>query len=245
LADWASLVFDPAAWIALATLMAMEVVLGVDNLIFLALITNRVAEARRGLVRKLGLGIALLFRLLLLVTLASVVKLTQPIVTILEHEFSWRDGVLIAGGLFLVWKATREIHDNVEAKHDHATNPQAPALNLFPAVVQLIALDLVFSIDSIITAVGMTDKIPIMVVAIVFAMFLMLVAAGHLSRFIDKNPTLLMLVLSFLLMIGMVLIADGFGFHVPRGYVYAAILFSVAVEGLNMLRRRNQPPPQL
>ena len=242
MADWTSLVYDPAAWIALATLIAMEVVLGVDNLIFLALITNRVSQARRGLVRKLGLGIALLFRLALLGTLASVVKLTQPVFTILEYGFSWRDIVLLAGGLFLVWKATREIHDNVEARHIADNRPLSPALGLFSAVGQVIALDLVFSIDSIITAVGMTDKIPIMVVAIVFAMFLMLVAAGPLSTFIDRNPTLLMLALSFLLMIGMVLIADGFGFHVPRGYIYAAILFSGAVEALNMLRRRNEPP---
>ena len=245
MADWKTLVFDPSAWIALATLLAMEVVLGVDNLIFLALITNRVAKARRALVRQLGLGIALLFRLLLLGTLASVVKLTHPVFAILDHDFSWRDIVMVAGGLFLVWKATREIHDNVEAKNDLAASPQAPALGLFSAVGQVIALDLVFSIDSIITAVGMTDKIPIMVVAIVIAIVLMLVAAGPLSRFIDRNPTLLMLALSFLLMIGMVLIADGFGFHVPRGYIYAAILFSGLVEALNMLRRRNQPKGQL
>ena len=245
MADWKTLVFDPSAWIALATLLAMEVVLGVDNLIFLALITNRVAKARRALVRQLGLGIALLFRLLLLGTLASVVKLTHPVVAILDHDFSWRDIVMVAGGLFLVWKATREIHDNVEAKNGLAASPQAPALGLFSAVGQVIALDLVFSIDSIVTAVGMTDKIPIMVVAIVIAIVLMLVAAGPLSRFIDRNPTLLMLALSFLLMIGMVLIADGFGFHVPRGYIYAAILFSGLVEALNMLRRRNQPKGQL
>jgi predicted tellurium resistance membrane protein TerC len=241
LTDWANLAFDPSAWIALTTLVAMEVVLGVDNLIFLALITNRVAKTRRNLVRRLGLGVALLFRLLLLGTLAAVVKLRQPVITILEHDFSWRDVVLVAGGLFLVWKSTREIHDNVEAKHDPAASPLPPALGVFSAVGQVIALDLVFSVDSIITAVGMTDKIPIMVVAVVIAMVLMLVAAGSLSRFIDKNPTLLMLALSFLLMIGMVLIADGFGFHVPRGYIYAAILFSGLVEALNMLRRRNQP----
>ena len=245
MSDWTNLVSDPSAWIALATLVAMEVVLGVDNLIFIALITNRVDETRRSLVRQLGLGIALLFRLLLLGTLASVVKLTQPVFTVLEHEFSWRDIVMVAGGLFLVWKSTREIHDSVEAKHDLAARPLPAALGLFSAVGQVIALDLVFSIDSIITAVGMTDKIPIMIVAIVIAIVLMLVAAGPLSRFIDTNPTLLMLALSFLLMIGMVLIADGFGFHVPRGYIYAAILFSGLVEALNMLRRRNQPKVQL
>jgi predicted tellurium resistance membrane protein TerC len=232
-----ALVLDPAAWVALATLIAMEIVLGVDNLIFVALLTSRVAESRRALVTRTGLGLALLFRLALLASLASVVQLTTPVFSFHAFAFSWRDLVMVAGGLFLVWKSTREIHDNVEAKHDHAARKPAPLTGVFSAVVQVIALDLVFSIDSIVTAVGMTEHIPIMAVAVIVSVILMLFAAGPLSRFIGANPTLVMLALSFLLMIGMVLIADGFGVHVPKGYIYACVLFSGAVEALNMRRR--------
>jgi predicted tellurium resistance membrane protein TerC len=231
------LLFDPAAWAALATLIAMEIVLGVDNLIFVALLTSRVPEARRRLVTTIGLGVALIFRLLLLASLAVLAEFTRPVFSVYGHAFSWRDLVMAAGGLFLVWKSTREIHDHVEARHEPAART-APMTNLFSAVVQVIALDLVFSIDSIVTAVGMTDHIPIMAIAVIVAVVLMLLAAAPLSRFIGANPTLVMLALSFLLMIGMVLIADGFGVHVPKGYIYAAVLFSGAVEALNMRRRR-------
>jgi predicted tellurium resistance membrane protein TerC len=232
-----ALVLDPTAWAALATLIAMEIVLGVDNLIFVALLTTQVAAARRGRVRQVGLGVALLFRLALLGALAEVVRLTAPLFAAFGHGFSWRDLIMIAGGLFLVWKATREIHDNVEARHDGTDRPKARALGFVSATFQVIALDLVFSIDSIVTAVGMTDHIPIMIVAVIVAVGLMLVASGPLTAFIERNPTLVMLALSFLLMIGMVLIADGFGAHVPKGYMYAAVLFSGAVEALNILRR--------
>jgi predicted tellurium resistance membrane protein TerC len=231
------LLFDPAAWAALATLIAMEIVLGVDNLIFVALLTSRVPEARRRLVTTIGLGVALIFRLLLLASLAVLAEFTRPVFSVYGHAFSWRDLVMAAGGLFLVWKSTREIHDHVEARHEPAART-APMTNLFSAVVQVIALDLVFSIDSIVTAVGMTDHIPIMAIAVIVAVVLMLLAAAPLSRFIGANPTLVMLALSFLLMIGMVLIADGFGVHVPKGYIYAAVLLSGAVEALNMRRRR-------
>jgi predicted tellurium resistance membrane protein TerC len=233
------LVFDPAAWAALATLIAMEIVLGVDNLIFVALLTSRVPEARRRSVTTIGLGVALIFRLLLLASLAVLAEFTKPVFSVYGHAFSWRDLVMTAGGLFLVWKSTREIHDHVEARHEPAART-APMTNLFSAVVQVIALDLVFSVDSIVTAVGMTDHIPIMAIAVIVAVILMLLAAAPLSRFIGANPTLVMLALSFLLMIGMVLIADGFGVHVPKGYIYAAVLFSGAVEALNMRRRRGK-----
>jgi predicted tellurium resistance membrane protein TerC len=235
------LAFDPASWAALATLIAMEIVLGVDNLIFVALLTSRVPEARRRSVTAIGLGVALIFRLLLLGSLAVLAEFTKPVFSVYGHAFSWRDLVMAAGGLFLVWKSTREIHDHVEARHEPAART-APLTNLFSAVVQVIALDLVFSIDSIVTAVGMTDHIPIMAIAVIVAVILMLLAAAPLSRFIGANPTLVMLALSFLLMIGMVLIADGFGVHVPKGYIYAAVLFSGAVEALNMRRRRRGPP---
>ena len=235
---------DPSAWAALATLIAMEVVLGVDNLIFVSILTNNVQESRRALVRRIGLGVALIFRLALLATVATIVKFITPVFAILGHEFSWRDIILLAGGLFLVWKATREIHHNVDPPDgsDDASGG-GPVVGVASAISQIILLDLVFSIDSIVTAVGMTDHIPIMVIAVVVAVGLMLVAVGPLSRFIARNPTIVMLALSFLLMIGMTLIADGFGVHVPKGYIYAAMIFSALVETLNVAarRRRNRP----
>jgi predicted tellurium resistance membrane protein TerC len=232
-----NLILDPTAWVALATLIAMEIVLGVDNLIFVTISTNRVAASRRAAVRKVGMGLALLFRLGLLAMVAQVVKLTSPLFIAFAHAFSWRDMIMIAGGLFLIWKSTREIHENVEPGHAISQESPARALGFLSATLQVIVLDLVFSIDSIVTAVGMTDHIPIMIVAVVVAVALMFVAAGALSAFIERNPTLVMLALGFLLMIGMVLIADGFGVHVPKGYIYVAVLFSGAVEALNMLRR--------
>jgi predicted tellurium resistance membrane protein TerC len=238
---WTDLLFDPTAWAALATLVAMEIVLGVDNLIFVAVLTSQVAEARRAAVRKVGLGVALFFRLALLGALAAVVKLTTPLFIAFGHGFSWRDIIMVAGGLFLVWKATREIHDNVEARHNASEGSPKRLLGFVAATFQVVVLDLVFSIDSIVTAVGMTDHIPIMIVAVVIAVAVMLVAAGPLTAFINRNPTLVMLALSFLLMIGMVLIADGFGVHVPKGYIYVAVLFSGSVEALNMLRRSRAP----
>ncbi len=231
------LIVDPAAWAALATLIAMEIVLGVDNLIFVSILTGQVEAAKRDLVRRFGLGVALAFRLLLLGALAAVVKLTSPLFTLLEHAFSWRDVIMVGGGLFLVWKSTREIHDNVETRHAGGAPGGARALGALAAIAQVILLDLVFSIDSIVTAVGMTDHFPIMIVAVVVAVALMFFASGPLSAFINRNPTLIMLALSFLMMIGMVLIADGFGVHVPKGYIYVAVLFSGFVEALNMLRR--------
>ena len=231
------LLLDPAAWVALATLIAMEIVLGVDNLIFVALLTSQVDLKRRALVRKLGLGVALVFRLALLGAVAVVVKLTAPLFSVLDHGFSWRDLIMVGGGLFLVWKSTREIHDHVETHHEAGAKHPKRVIGFVSGTLQVIVLDLVFSIDSIVTAVGMTEHIPIMIVAVIVAVGLMLVAAGPLSAFIERNPTLVMLALSFLLMIGMVLIADGFGVHVPKGYIYAAVLFSGAVEALNMARR--------
>lgn len=229
---------DPAAWLALATLIAMEVVLGVDNLIFVSILTNNVRENRRTLVRQIGLSVALIFRLALLATVASIVKFIEPIFSAFGHDFSWRDLILLAGGLFLVWKATREIHHNVEPTGDDEDSAVGrPIVGVGPAIGQIILLDLVFSIDSIVTAVGMTDHIPIMAIAVVVAVCLMLVAVGPLSRFIARNPTIVMLALSFLLMIGMTLIADGFGVHVPKGYIYAAMIFSTVVETLNVMAR--------
>jgi predicted tellurium resistance membrane protein TerC len=230
-----ALVFDPSAWAALATLVAMELVLGVDNLVFLALVSRRVAPARRAIARRVGLGVALVLRLALLGVLAGLVSLVSPLFSLFGHGFSLRDLVLLGGGFFLLAKATQEIHDHVEGEHDD--EGVGVELGFASAIAQIVALDLVFSIDSIVTAVGMTDHFPVMAVAVIIVIVLMGFAAGPLSRFISSNPTLVMLALSFLLMIGMVLIADGFGLHVPKGYIYAAFLFSGAVEALNTLRR--------
>jgi len=230
---------DPVAWIALATLIAMEVVLGIDNLIFISIITNKLPEHERPRARRIGIGGALLLRLALLGTVAIIVKLTAPIFTILEHGFTWRDLILIAGGLFLVWKATTEIHHNVDPEPGpDALNPGLAASSIGVVIAQILILDLVFSIDSIITAVGMTEHIPVMVIAVIVAVILMLLAAEPLASFIHANPTIVMLALGFLLLIGTMLIAEGFGAHVPKGYIYAAMAFSALIEGLNMLSRR-------
>jgi predicted tellurium resistance membrane protein TerC len=234
-----SLVADPAAWVALVTLIAMEVVLGIDNLVFLSILTNKLPEHQRARARRMGIGAALVLRLALLGTIAFIVGLTAPIFTLLGHGFSWRDLILIAGGLFLVWKATKEIHHNVDPDPGPDLFDSGAMRRGFAATIaQIMLLDLVFSIDSIITAVGMTEHVPIMVVAVLVAVTVMLVAAAPLANFIQANPSLVMLALGFLLLIGTTLIAEGFGAHLPKGYVYAAMSFSVLVEGLNMLARR-------
>ena len=235
----AALLADPAVWAALLTLIAMEVVLGIDNLIFISIITNKLAEEQRSRGRRIGIGLALLLRLGLLSTVAFIVQLTDPVFEVLGKGFSWRDLILIAGGLFLVWKATKEIHHSVDADPGpDMFAGRSAALGFGAAIVQILLLDLVFSIDSIITAVGMTDDIPVMVVAVIVAVLAMLLAADPLARFIHDNPTIVMLALGFLLLIGTTLIAEGFGAHVPKGYIYAAMAFSALVEGLNMLSRR-------
>ncbi|WP_440088008.1 TerC family protein [Pseudomonas fragariae (ex Marin et al. 2024)] len=230
---------SPAAWIALATLVVMEVVLGIDNLIFISIITNKLPEHQREKARKLGIGMALVMRLGLLSTVAYIVQLTEPMFEMFGQAFSWKDMILIAGGLFLVWKATTEIHHSMDVKtEEEKTLSATVALTMGSAIVQILMLDLVFSIDSIITAVGMTEHLPIMIIAVVSAVVVMLVAANPLAKFINDNPTVVMLALGFLIMIGMTLIAEGFGAHVPKGYIYAAMTFSAAIEGLNMMVRR-------
>lgn len=234
-----SLATDPVAWAALATLIAMELVLGIDNLIFISILTNKLPEHQRSLARRTGIGAAVVLRLALLGTIAIIVQLTEPIFTVFGHGFAWRDLILIAGGLFLVWKATKEIHHNVDPDPgSDIFDSKSARMGFAAAIGQILLLDLVFSIDSIITAVGMTDDIPIMVIAVLVTVAVMLVAADPLANFIHGNPTLVMLALGFLLLIGTTLIAEGFGAHVPKGYIYAAMAFSALVEGLNMLSRR-------
>ena len=230
---------DPNAWAALATLIVMEVVLGIDNLIFISILTNKLPEERRSNARRVGIGLAVILRLALLGGVAFIVQLTAPLFTLLNHAFSWRDLILIAGGLFLIWKATNEIHGNVAGEHPgETTTAGVVGVTVAGVIGQILLLDLVFSLDSIITAVGMTDDIPIMVIAVLFSVGLMMVAADPLARFIGNNPTIVMLALGFLLMIGGTLLAEGMGVKIPKGYIYAAMAFSALIEGLNMLARR-------
>ncbi len=251
------LLVDPAAWAALITLIVMEVVLGIDNLVFISILSNKLPPEQRTRARRVGLALALILRLALLSTLAFLAGMTAPVLTLpwqpaaapdghaaFDLAFSWRDIILIAGGLFLVWKATTEIHHAVDpAVSDDLLDKKAPvAMNFGAAIVQILMLDIVFSIDSILTAVGMTDHLPIMICAVIIAVALMLVAADPLANFIHNNPTVIMLALGFLLMIGATLIAEGFGVHVSKGYIYAAMAFSGLVEGLNMASRARAKP---
>jgi predicted tellurium resistance membrane protein TerC len=242
---------DPTVWLALTTLIVMEVVLGIDNLIFISILSNKLPEHQRTRARRVGIGLALGMRLVLLSAIAWLVGLTAPVFdlglgavdegghTLFETAFSWRDLILIAGGLFLVWKATKEIHHAVDVQptSDVLDKKNVAVMNFGAAIVQILLLDIVFSIDSILTAVGMTEHLPVMIIAVIVAVLVMLLAADPLANFINKNPTIVMLALGFLLMIGAVLIADGFGVHVPKGYIYAAMAFSAGVEMLNMWSR--------
>lgn len=239
--EYIDLLSDPAAWVALLTLIIMEVVLGIDNLIFISILTNKLPEKDRAKARRMGIFAALFLRLMFLGLIAYIVKLTAPVITLFDLSLSWKDIILITGGLFLIWKATREIHHAVDPEPvPEIMNPDIPNTSFIAVVSQILVIDAVFSIDSIITAVGMTIHVPIMIIAVIFSVITMLIAAEPLSRFINKNPTIVMLALGFLLLIGTTLIADGLGYHLPKGYIYTAMAFSITVEGLNMLSRRTR-----
>ncbi|GAA0726046.1 TerC family protein [Sphingomonas japonica] len=249
-----ALLSDPSAWAALLTLIVLEVVLGIDNLIFISILSNKLPPEQQQLARRIGIGLALIMRLALLSMIAFIISLTTPVFDLgivgplndygeptFETQFSWRDMILIAGGLFLLWKATKEIHHTMDVEESDETldkHKGAGSITFNAAIAQIVALDMVFSIDSILTAVGMTDAVPIMMTAVIITVIVMLVAADPLANFINKNPTVVMLALGFLLMIGAVLIADGFGVHVPKGYIYAAMAFSALVETLNIVSRK-------
>lgn len=238
-----SLASSPEVWLALATLIAMEVVLGIDNLIFISILTNKLPEHQRSKARRVGISAALILRLVFLSMVAVIVTLKEPLFTILGQSFSWRDLIFIFGGLFLVWKATNEVRHKMSppgAESGDMFEPNVAGLTFGAAIFQILLIDMVFSIDSIVTAVGMTDHIPIMVIAVLVAVLTMMLAADPLANFINNNPTIVMLALGFLLMIGTMLIAEGFGIHVPKGYIYAAMAFSAFVEGLNMMAARAQ-----
>jgi len=232
------LLLDPQAWIAFFTLTALELVLGIDNIVFISILVDRLPRERREFTRRIGLGLAMFMRIALLLLLVWIVGLTAPLFAVLGNEISGRDLILLAGGLFLLWKATGEIHELLEA-HGDAPRPASAVRATFGAILgQIIVIDLVFSLDSIITAVGMVREIAVMIAAVVASVGLMMVAAGPIGRFVSRHPTVKMLALAFLIMIGMALIADGLDFHVPKGYIYFAMAFSVAVEMLNLRLRR-------
>jgi len=241
LQDIVAILLDPSALAAFAALVAMEIALGVDNVVMLALLADTAAPPRRALARRVGLALALLLRLGLLAALFGATTLTTPLATIAGRPISLRDATLFAGGVFLLYKATAEIHARVAAASHPEAGPR-PSQRLSAVIAQIVMLDLVFSVDSIITAIGMTDRIGVMVAAIVAAVGLMLIAADELARFIRANPTIAMLAFAFLLMIGAALIADATGFHIPRGYIYAAMAFSAFVEALNVAARPRAGP---
>lgn len=229
---------NPDIWVSLLTLTALEIVLGIDNLVFIAILSQSLPEEKRKLGRRIGLILALVTRLLLLLALSWMMGLTKPFLDIWGHSISGRDLILLVGGLFLIAKATFEIHDKIEGDDGHGKSKVASGM--FAVVLQIAILDIVFSLDSVITAVGMADHIEVMVAAIVIAMGIMLIAAEPVSAFINAHPTVKMLALSFLILIGVMLVADGLGFHIPKGYIYFAMGFSCLVEGLNLLVRRRR-----
>ena len=234
-----ALLTDPNAWLALVTLSVLEIVLGIDNIVFISVLISRLPKRQSKLARQIGLGLAFVFRVALLLTLTWIMRLTAPVFALFDHDFSWRDLILLGGGLFLIAKGTHEIHSEVEAEFEEA-EPGNSGSAFAWVIAQLVAIDLVFSLDSIITAIGLAQDVEIMIAAVVIAMLVMYFAAVPVSAFIQKYPTTKMLALSFLLLIGVALVADGLGFHIPRGYIYFAMAFAGAVEVFNVLALRNR-----
>ncbi len=224
---------DPAVWAAFATLTVMEIVLGIDNIIFISVLVSRLPPEQANRARQIGIGLALVFRIALLLVIGWVISLKDPVFSLFGHGFSWKDLILIAGGLFLIYKATHEMHSAIEEPHEAKTSG---ATATFGAIIaQIVVIDMVFSIDSIITAVGMTEHVPVMIAAVIVAVGVMFLASGPVARFVAEHPTTKMLALAFLLLIGVVLAADGFGFHIEKGYIYSAMAFSIFVELINIV----------
>jgi predicted tellurium resistance membrane protein TerC len=236
------LLVSPEAWAALLTLTALEIVLGIDNVIFISVIVARIPEPKATRARQIGLALALVFRIVLLSLLVWLIGLTEAVLTVQGRAFSWRDIILIGGGLFLIGKATHEIHGEVEGQADGAGSKNDGSRAFLLAIAQITVIDMVFSLDSIITAIGMAQELAIMIAAVVIACFIMYASSGPVARFVAAHPTTKMLALAFLVLIGVALMADGFKFHIPRGYIYFAIAFSAAVEFFNVLARRNRKP---
>ncbi len=240
------LLTNPETWVALLTLTVLEIVLGIDNVIFISILVQRLPAADQDRARRIGLGLAMGMRIVLLLAISWIIGLTAPAVRLLDHDFSWRDIILIGGGLFLLWKATTEIHESLEGEAAHAAGMSPVTASMGAVLAQIVLLDIVFSLDSVLTAVGLAEEVAIMIAAVVIAVVVMLVASGPLARFVHAHPTVKMLALSFLLLIGVTLVADGFGLHIDKSFIYAAMGFSVFVEALNLrARRRRQPPIEL
>jgi len=235
--------FDPSIWIAFLTLTALEIVLGVDNIIFISILAGKLPVAQQKEARLLGLGLAMIMRILLLLTLAWIIRLTAPLFSVLGQEISGRDLILLGGGVFLVGKSTYEIHEKLEGEDGHKGKRAAPSLA--SVLIQIMLLDIVFSLDSVITAVGMVQEVPVMIAAVVVAVLFMMLFSGAISGFVERHPTIKMLALSFLLLIGVTLIADGLGQHISKGYIYFAMAFSVLVEMLNIRLRKVTRPVRL
>ena len=235
------LLSDPQTWIAFGMLTALELVLGIDNIIFISILVDKLPKERREVARRLGLFMAMFMRIGLLLVLAWIVGLVEPLFTVLEQDISGRDLILILGGLFLIWKSTSEIHQSMEGEEGHASS--AVKATFASVILQIMIIDLVFSLDSIITAVGMVDDVRIMIAAVVASVGLMMVFAGPIGRFVSDHPTIKMLALAFLVVVGVVLVAEGFGHHVPKGYVYFGMAFSLGVEMLNIRMRRKSAKP--
>ena len=235
------LLTDPQTWIAFATLTALELVLGIDNIVFISILVDKLPKARQELARRLGLFMAMFMRVGLLMVLSWIVGLTAPVFTVIGQEISGRDLILICGGLFLIWKSTGEIHQSLEGEEGHASS--AVPATFAAVIVQIMVVDMVFSLDSIITAVGMVDSLPVMIAAVIASVGLMMLFAGAIGRFVSDHPTIKMLALSFLVVVGVVLIAEGFEYHVPKGFVYFAMAFSLSVEMLNIRMRRKSATP--
>ena len=233
------LLLDPHVWAAFVTLAALEIVLGIDNIIFITILANRLPEAQRDKARRLGLLLAMGTRILLLLSLAWVMRLTEPLIDVLGHAISGRDLILFFGGLFLIAKSTMEIHSSLEGPEEH-TVADAAKVGFFAVIVQIGLLDIIFSLDSVITAVGLVDEVPVMIAAIVAAVLVMMWASGPVGAFVERHPTIKMLALSFLILIGVALVGEGAGFHIPKGYIYFSMAFSLIVEMLNMRMRRTR-----
>jgi predicted tellurium resistance membrane protein TerC len=237
------LLTDPQAWIAFGTLTALELVLGIDNIVFISILVDKLPKEQQALGRRLGLFMAMFMRIGLLLVLSWIIGLVEPLFTVLRQEISGRDLILIAGGLFLIWKSTGEIHQSLEGAEGHTTT--AAKATFTAVILQIMVVDMVFSLDSIITAVGMVDELAVMIAAVVASVGMMMLFAGAIGRFVSDHPTVKMLALSFLVVVGVVLIAEGFDHHVPKGYIYFAMAFSIGVEMLNIrLRRRSATPAQ-
>jgi predicted tellurium resistance membrane protein TerC len=241
--DW---ITSPEAWVALATLTALEVVLGIDNIVFISILSERVRPDQRARARQIGLSLAMLTRIALLFSIVWVMSLTRPLLAIAGHNFSGRDLILAGGGLFLIWKATREVHHKLEGPEDDEGDGGKRVASLGSVILQIAVLDIVFSLDSVITAVGMAEDVVVMIAAVVLAVGFMMMSAGRVSAFVNNHPTVKMLALSFLLLIGTALVADGVGFHIPKGYIYVAMGFSLFVEMLNLrAAKKGVKPVQL